>query len=243
MKTIGCVLTCYKRVNNIMPQLQAVRAQTVKPAQLLLWHNAGGGTLDPKLLQGVTYVQAAPNMGVWPRFLVGMELTTDYVCVFDDDTIPGTRWFENCLKTMQSHRGLLGTVGVIFKGPVRSQGMSRVGWPTPNINVCEADIVGHSWFFEREWLRYYALEPRKGGPTFGEDYHFSVALQKHLKLGTYVPPHPPQDMSLWGSIKGRTLGTDAVALYREKGAGDDKARAHAAYVAAGWKPLYTRGNK
>jgi hypothetical protein len=40
---------------------------------------------------------------------------TEYVCIFDDDTIPGKRWFENYLSTIKQYNGLLGTVDVLFK--------------------------------------------------------------------------------------------------------------------------------
>ena len=244
--TVGCVLTAYKRMHNLAAQLAAVRAQTVKPTAIALWHNDGGTPINPQLLANLTYVKAAPNMGVWPRFLLGMELNTDYVCIFDDDTIPGSRWLENCFTTIKMHRGVLGTVGVIFKHETR-QGMYkgdswiRHGWPNPNQQIIEVDIVGHSWFFERDWLRAYAAEPRCGYSTCGEDYHLSVACQKQLGLKTYVPPHPVADKSLWGSLKGMELGTDSVALYRSDNETAKKAKTHAAYVAAGWRPLCMRG--
>jgi len=241
--TIGCILTVYRRPNNLAAQLAAVQQQTVRPKSILIWHNAGDVLFTAPA--GIPCVKADPNMGVWPRFLIGMELTTKYVCVFDDDTIPGPRWFENCLNTMKTHRGVLGTVGVTFKhetrqGVYKGDSWTRVGWPTPNREVVEVDIVGHSWFFEREWLRAFAAEPRCGYSTCGEDYHMSVAVQKQLGLKTYVPPHPPDNKDMWGSLKGVELGTDSVALYRSELETRKKAQTHATYVANGWKPLCMR---
>jgi hypothetical protein len=31
-------------------------------------------------------------------------------------------------------------------------------------------------------------------------------IQKHLGLKTYVPPHPPNDKEMWGSLKGSEYG-------------------------------------
>lgn len=245
MSTIGVVLTAYKRIKNIREQMAAITGQTIKPSTILIWQNtAPDSALPPDVLRDVIHVQATPNLGVWPRFSIGLELKTDYLCVFDDDTIPGSRWFENCLTTMQTHRGVLGTVGVTFQHVHRQGGApgnwTRVGWPAPNDQPVEVDIVGHSWFFERDWLRYCALEPRCGQDTCGEDYHLSVSIQKHLKLGTYVPPHPADNRELWGSIKGIELGTDSVALYKQRGENSKKADMHQAYVANGWQPLIVR---
>jgi len=232
---ITCILTTWKRPQNLTKQIEALAAQTVKPARILIWNNSEANVT----YAGVHVVSARPNMGVWPRFLIGMEAPTDLVCIFDDDTVPGSRWLENCLTTMDTHNGLLGTVGVKFKSIARSP-YERHGWPNPNDKVVEVDLVGHSWFFKKDWLRYYALEPRQSGATCGEDYHFSVALHKHLKLGTYVPPHPASNKELWGSVNGMELGTDAAALYRAPGENNKKVKMHEAYVASGWRPLCVR---
>ena len=102
------------------------------------------------------------------------------------------------------------------------------------------DIVGHAWFFKRDWIRYYGLEPRLGEKTCGEDYHFSVALQKHLRLPTLVPPHPPADKSWWGSTNG-DLGKDDAALYLKDGESERRRTAPMqAYLKSGWRPLALR---
>lgn len=238
---ISCILTLYKRPQNIKRQLAALKAQSIQPSNIYVWQNSAPGvTLDSSVLSQVTHVKASTNLGVWPRFLFGMELPSKYVCVFDDDTVPGRRWLENCIRSMKRHRGLMGTIGLVFKGGRRKE-WSRFGWARPNTRIKEVDIVGHSWFFERDWLRYYALEPRRGFPTCGEDYHFSVAIQKHLKLGTYVPPHPPNAKEWWGSLHGRDMGMDNVALCKNKHETIKKNKTHAAYLAHGWRPLQTRG--
>jgi hypothetical protein len=49
--------------------------------------------------------------------------------------------------------------------------------------VGEADIVGHSWFFERELLTAFWRElPDPKFDRAGEDIHFSYMLQKYLGL-------------------------------------------------------------
>lgn len=239
-ETIGCILTVYRRSQNLGTQLATLRKQSIQPNEILIWQNETvPKVILPNLSVNIRVVKADPNMGVWPRFLIGMEMQSEYLCVFDDDTIPGTHWLENCLTHMKQKPGMYGTVGIRFKGRDRTP-YDRLGWPSANDNVEEVDLVGHSWFFKRDWLRYYALEPRQSGPTCGEDYHFSVALQKHLKLGTYVPPHRAGRKREWGSLKGTELGTDQAALYRQKGENSKKTVMHRAYIRAGWKTLAMR---
>ena len=138
------------------------------------------------------------------------------MCVFDDDTIPGRRWFENCMTTMDKKEGLLGTVGLTFTKNDEYWPINRVGWPNPNTEITQADFLGHAWFFKREWLSAFWRElPTLDQPMIvGEDMHFSAMLQKYLGINTYVPPHPPNDKELWGSMPETAweIGQDANAI-------------------------------
>ena len=44
--------------------------------------------------------------------------------------------------------------------------------------------------------------------------YFSYAIQKHLGLSTYVPPHPENDLEMWGSNPelGYQYGVDKNAI-------------------------------
>lgn len=234
------MLTCFKRPGNIKSIADAIAVQTVKPTQVWLYHNQNTDTpltTVPSIVGRV--ITASKNMGVWPRFLTCMDMDTDYVCVFDDDTVPGSRWFENCLNSMEMHEGLHGTNGIIF--PVKGRKPYKsIGWKGCRNQTTPVDIVGHSWFFKRDWLRYYGFMPRpshNGGKNFqtcGEDYHFSVSLQMMCNLRTYVPPHPKGNKSVWGSVQGQ-LGRDHHALWKSKTEERKKNLVHNAYRQIGWR--------
>lgn len=237
---VACLMAAYRRPQHLRAQWEALKAQSIRVDEIALWLNYHpDAQFEEDLLREIPHVRSTNrNWGVWPRFLFAYELDAEFICVLDDDTIPGSRWIENCLRTMQDHEGLLGTVGIIFPRGTRGP-QYKVGWPNPRNEVTEVDIVSHAWFFRRDWLRYYVVEPRQSASTCGEDYHFSVALQKHLGLGTYVPPHDPSDRSEWGSTHG-DLGVDPVALYLQPGESEKKEAMHNAYLRAGWKPLALR---
>jgi hypothetical protein len=237
---VAVLLTSWRRPLNLPQQIRAICDQTVRPRELAVWHNGpqafDGSVIPPGL--PVTVVSSSRNAGVWPRFLWAMEFESPFVCVFDDDAIPGRRWLENCLRCMENKEGLYGTAGVVFTDGSRAS-RKYIGWRKPSKEAVECDIAGHSWFFKRDWLRYYALEPRRGEFDHGEDYHFSMTLQKHLRLGTYVPPHPPDDREWWGSTNDR-LGRDQAASWRQPGAEILKQATHDAYIASGWRPIALR---
>ena len=212
---VTVVLNGYKRGQHLAQQLEAVKKQTLRPKEIMLWQNAGQN-FDPEVAGKTTWASCNKNFGVWARFAYALNAKTEYVCVLDDDTIPGKRWLENCHKTIQEYEGLLGTIGVIYHTPNSYHPMNRVGWAEPNEKTERVDIVGHAWFFKREWLSTFWRElPEEDHPMIvGEDMHFSVMLQKYLGLNTYVPPHPKDDKELWGSLPDTawSIGQDEAAL-------------------------------
>ena len=115
----------------------------------------------------------------------------------------------------------MGSRGVRFASKKKYLVGEEFGWSNPKNEIKEVDIVGHSWFFRREWLSYFWKElPNFNEYTFvGEDIHFSYVLQKYLGLKTYVPPHPIDDETMWGSNKNLAIdiGTDKFAIsYNEE---------------------------
>lgn len=213
---ITVILNGYRRPQHFELQLKSVLDQSIKPVKVMLWQN-GNDVVFPEYSNSITKSVNNENFGVWARFAYALNAKTEWICIFDDDTIPGNKWFENCLNTMKTHEGLLGTVGIRVHGEVGMYPLKRYGWGDTNNSIpMEVDYVGHSWFFKREWLSYFwrELPPMDHGMMVGEDMHFSVMLRKYANINTYVPPHPPGDRSLWGSNPKLAweIGTDSAAL-------------------------------
>lgn len=203
------VLTLFKRPEALEEQLSAIENQTLKPQKILLFHdkvqNGEEICLPEKLKKRVdTYIAVSKNVGVWGRFAAGLLADTTYVCFFDDDTIPGSRWLENCHSEMLKKQGLFGTIGIISRDfchyPFKK--FKRVGWDKPNKRRVQVDFAGHSWFLKKDWLgamfinsnKYYKFR------NVAEDAYLSFALKKFLHINTYVPPHPENNIELYGSI-------------------------------------------
>ena len=204
---ITVILNGYKRSSHFEKQLKAIKNQTLRPKEILFWQNKGDD-FDINLTNQTTHASCNKNLGVWARFAFALNAKTEYVCVFDDDTIPGSKWLENCYNTIQEYDGLLGTIGVNFLSDHSYNPATRVGWDNPNEQTEQVDIVGHSWFFKREDLATFWRElPDMNHSTLvGEDMHFSYSIQKYLGLNTYVPPHPKGDIEMWGSTLGWHFG-------------------------------------
>lgn len=222
---ITAILNGYRRGENLDIQIEALKAQTVPPKEILVWYNNPG--IEPgfnfSIQEKAKTAFSSHNFGVWARFAFALNASTEYICIFDDDTIPGSRWFENCLNTMSTQEALLGTAGILYLEPPLPEShltsyynaMHKIGWyQGGNFDVpTEVDFVGHAWFFKRSWLSVFWRElPDPRYTTCGEDMHFSYMLQKYLAIPTVVPPHPVSDKSLWGSVAGE-LGVDIHSLW------------------------------
>jgi len=211
MNDITIVLNAYSRPELLQKQYESLLNQSIKPKEFLFWQNFESNfnkklSHSDKLLINDTFKSSISNcnFGVWSRFYYALNARTEWICIFDDDTIPGKLWLENCLNTFHTHPGLLGTNGVLF-GDDNYTLAVNIGWhKCDNNEPVEVDIVGHSWFFHRDMLTYFCRElpPLDHNFLVGEDIHFSYMLQKYSNYKTYVPPHPPGNSEMYGSING-----------------------------------------
>jgi len=219
---ISVILNGYRRPHTLQEQYDAVKSQTVDDLEIMFWgnyHEASMEKFPAEAIEGCTSAFCNKNLGVWARFAFALNASSEYVCVLDDDTIPGKQWLENCLETMKTHRGLLGCRGLRFTDDTYTNypgcKYECFGAGANNGEPEEVDIMGHCWFFEKEWLRAYWAEMPKTRLTLGgEDMHFSYVLQKHFGLSTYVPPHPEDNKDLWGSLDPSKYGEDMAATSR-----------------------------
>jgi glycosyltransferase involved in cell wall biosynthesis len=227
-KSITVILNGYKR-NNLKEQVESIKNQTVPVKEIFYWQNTVPEfEYDEDTYSDLNSALSNYNYGVWARFAYALNARTDYVCVIDDDTIPGNRWLENCLNTYETHPGLLGGIGLRFKNSrydldtLPDGRYHRHGWYNAsnvagnNLDPVQVDIVGHSWFFSRDLLSVFWRELPDIEPwslLCGEDIHFSYMIQKYTDLKTWVPPHPPNDTSMWSSLKGMIYGSDEHAIF------------------------------
>ena len=220
MKRISVILTAWQRPQYLEEQVNAVINNTVKPIEIILWYNQPPkrlGVFDRKQLinfknsNNIKKIFCDHNFGIIPRFTLASCLEGDYICIFDDDTIPGAKWFENCLKYVDKEKSILGTIGLRYKEWVTSvkTEFPRMGWESMNEEIEFVDLVGHSWFFRREWAKYF-WDSEPVCRSFGEDIHFCAMLKKH-GIKSACPPHPKNNKELWGSLKPER-GIDKVAI-------------------------------
>lgn len=214
---ISVILNVYKRPDKLEEQIQAIKNQSIKieSENIHVWYNNGDvAQYLPSDKKIKTYV-CNWNTKFHGRFTIPLLCRTKYVAIFDDDILPYTDWFKNCVASIEKKEGLYGASGVLLNGKTSYSGHVKFGWNgTHSDNIEQVDLVGHCWFFKQEWAKYLWYEQPASWDN-GEDIMFSYLLQKYGKINTFVPPHPESQRNLWSCVPehGRVVGSDKNASW------------------------------
>ena len=235
--SITAILTLYRRPYTLPEQAAALTAQTVPADNVWLWINHHPEIDEPPIPDPIQRTfRTDYNWKFYGRFAAALLATTEYVAIFDDDAIPGSQWFENCLATMESTPGILGTGGVRLSDRPYDFEVDKYGWVRPLTHSIEVDYVGQAWFFRREWLQYLWYDAPATWDN-GEDMHFAYAARKYAGIRSYCPPHPPGRIELYGSTKGSIYDADEQATsLTDPDFWNQRELSIAHYRSLGWRP-------
>lgn len=243
---ISVILNVYKRSYLLEKQIESIKNQSVsiKSENIHIWYNRSDEPQQfPEDEKIKTYI-CNWNTKFFGRFTIPLFLNTEYIAVFDDDTIPQKNWIKNCLETINTpeYNGILGGSGVILRNK-SYRPYYKVGWNGRHSNIAErVDLVGHAWFFRREWSKYLWYEKPY---TFdnGEDIMFSFLSQKYGNINTFVPPHPENDISLWSTSykEGVEFGSDDNASWKMRAHNTIRDEVCIHCINNGWKTVNNIG--
>lgn len=212
--SVTAVVNLYKRGHLLEAQLEAIKSQSHKVDEILVWEN-GADEFHGANRFPLVRARSSHNLGVWARFAFALNAKSEFVWFLDDDSIPGSRFLENCLRTFEISPGVIGSRGLVFRTRTSYGLYDEFGPLNPNEKAQEVDIVGHNWVLPRSWLGAFwgELENAFPSPFAGEDIHVSYSVQKCLGLPTIVPPHPVDNLQMWGDTRVEdNLGSDSVAI-------------------------------
>lgn len=240
MNSITALLTVYRRPYTLAQQLQALRTQSHPPEAIWCF------VQDPSLeLSHAIHcygfdrvIECTPNSFYHFRFAAALAAQTEFVAILDDDAIPGSRWFENCLQTFSRQPGILGTHGARLQSLTDYPRRDRFGWISPSLNTVEVDYVGQSWFSRPEWIRFLFADKLTTGKN-GEDIEFSARAWCYAGIRSFCPPHPSEDRSLWG-CQNNDFNQDENASSRRENWIAERLQIINAEVAAGWQTVGAR---
>ena len=239
---ITAILTVWKR-NNLSQQISQLVNQTKKPSQIWIYQNESHLDIripeEVKKQYNISIIQSKDiNFKFHGRFVLPLLCDTEYVAIFDDDTIPGTKWLENCLDTSKRNNCIVGANGRTMKSGFEDsneQHMLAFGDGRPVEEEIEVDFVGHCWFFKAEWCRNL-WKDRPLSWDNGEDIHLAAACQIYEGIKCYVPKMPTNDKALWGDLQPH-LGSDEHASWKRGTHAKLRSDIVRYWCEKGWQPM------
>lgn len=178
---IVAILTAYKR-DYFSQQINSLLNQTQKIDKIVIFNN---GSLDLSHLKNtfkdkISLINSELNTKFWGRFAIASLFNTEYVLMLDDDTIPGLRWVETCYNMCLEKNCIVTGNGRSIDNKVS---MGDGGYTEQDTKIA---FGGHSWFYRKEWLKYFLMQPVVSYDT-GEDISFSAYCKINGDIDTWLP--------------------------------------------------------
>lgn len=179
---ISVILTAWKR--DYFPELiGSIVKQTVKPEQIVIFNNGDQDlTYLTKMFrnENIHLINSSYNTKYWGRFAMSYLVNSEYVLLIDDDTIPGPKWVENCLRLCNEKNCIVTGNGRSIRNEICYADSGFLEFDT------KVAFGGHSWFFKKEWLHHFLSETPVSYET-GEDISFCATLKLKAGIETWVP--------------------------------------------------------
>jgi hypothetical protein len=179
------------------------------------------------------------NLGPWTRFSLANESPSKYVCILDDDTLPGPKWIQSCIERLEQAEEdepdyCIAASGCVFTAD-DAFSFYQVGSQNPSVDEAEVDIGTQGWFFRKDILQVFFGCGRQGDGRTGWGLHFAAALQQ-VGVLTIVLPYTPGDAQTWGMTQAasqernnsKRIGGELPSVMQDL---------YSSYRGLGWTPI------
>lgn len=233
--SISVILTAYKR-DYFVEQIKAIKNQSIKPTNIYIWQNGNFINIDKYRTQfGVKLIKSDVNFKFHGRFAFALLMKTEYVAIFDDDIIPGKKWLENCLNLSKTKNCIVGQNGRFYKlNPKKFLGVGPNHKNDFISTPVRADLVGHCWFFKKEWLKYMWRQMPFSYDN-GEDIHFCYSAKLFGNIDSYVAGQ--STLENMGDTKKNKYAADKHASFKLGNHQSTRNMIADSFIKLGWKSL------
>jgi FkbM family methyltransferase len=212
---ITVLISGFARPEYLKPQIEALNNQTIKPDKIIVLYTKPNKDFKVPFMDGADFIVVEDDQGLNTRFAVGLIAKTKYVCITDDDLIPGKKWLETCLNASKREDAIICGYGVRYNEAMDEASSRKFGdHGEKNEALEEIDMAGHCWFLKKEWLKYFWMEEPLDW-TVSDDMHLSYTIKKYIKIRLLVSPHPENNKEIWSNIRPE-LGLGKKALHARK---------------------------
>ena len=209
---VTVIVSFYRRINTVDRILDALLQQEHSPKEV--WAYVFGSPMQadlaerlrryksqhPSTANKVEIFEATKSLGYHGRFQLGLQVTTPYVAIFDDDCIPGSRFVSNALHIMNIglYKGVFGVKGHDAGPYIPNEPIFGAG-PLPKSETLEeVEIVGGAWIMQSDHLKLLFRRKPYTWST-GEDMQLCHAMRTVANYSCYVLPADYSDPSTMGT--------------------------------------------
>jgi FkbM family methyltransferase len=212
---VTVLINGFNRPEYLKDQIESLNTQTVKPDKIIVLFTKPKKDFPIPYVDGVDFIVVENDQGLNTRFAVGLVAKTKFLCILDDDIVPGRRWIELCMDTLRTENAVICSYGVRYKELMSDIDGEKFGdQGIHSVQFESIDMAGHSWFMKKEWLKFFWMEEPLDW-TVSDDIHLSYTMKKYGKLKLLVSPYPENDSDVWGNIKPE-LGLGLKALHARR---------------------------
>ena len=208
---ITVLINGFNRPEYLKDQIAALNAQTIRPDKILVLFTKPKKDFPVPFIDGIDFIVVENDQGLNTRFAVGLIARTKFICILDDDIMPGKKWLESCLDIIREEDVVISSYGIKFTDSWSDLTGLKYGDHGIHSNVStEIDMAGHSWFMKKEWLKFFWMEEPLDW-TVSDDIHLSYTMRKYGKLKLVVSSYPEDNPDVWGNtMPERGLGKKSL---------------------------------
>jgi len=243
-RSYSVVIGLYKGEKWLYKIIDSCFNQSIKPKKIIIWNQSNTQNYDLieniQLYDDTLQFISCNNYGVYARFSAALLTEADRYLILDDDTIPGSKWVENCYETLTQvdPNSILGYRGIRLKPDAL---YDVEAFEKGTTSITEVDLCGHAWFVTRKHI-LNMFEHKPVNYFNGEDTHLSAINQIKDGVKTYIPKQLISDPQTWGSTM-QHLGAQAGRLSTSLGPHThfkQREEVNKYWLTCGWKPICKR---
>jgi len=207
---ITTVLTVTDRLEYLQSQLQSIKNQTVSSEIFIHWNNDTEYELE---YPSVIYRNQHKSTPLYSRFINSINITTPYVFICDDDTLPGKKYLEKCLEFSKNKDVCIVSCGMNFNEGETKYNVNKRIRQSEFLKVpTQVNMGGQGYFLKTELLRKYC-NYKTHSTLSGEDIHLGFVCYKE-NIPIYVLDKDENDKDTWQDLTLGERGNDEKAQWK-----------------------------
>lgn len=218
----SAIITVWKRKEYLKQQIKAIKEQTIPPYEIIVIKNENFITEEfiKSISSDIKIIQSEIN-SLYLRFACSYIANGNYICIFDDDVIPGELWIANAIRACENYNALVVPRGRIYNKAGKYNFFKSVQPSVTDkncISCSNSDIFCdwgcNSYFFKREWVGYILSSIRyKNSFKTYDDIQLATSLFIYASINCVVPMQPDFDDRFNGNIE-NSYGNDDFAVWK-----------------------------